>query len=166
MSYPINFYGYKLNKEDEIVMEKMGIFLKKISGKFVHVHPVDVVQFNDTVQLDKNGISFGNKIKMFSEGETKWKLPDIKKLHADGDEKLRKKAVDTLKIIGEDIKNCNEKPEIEQESYVEKDGIKFGKLQDIQITEEEAEHLKKIRELLGGGTIVIKKGDLILEVSL
>lgn len=35
----------------------------------------------------------------------------------------------------------------------------------INITEQEAEHLKKIKDILGGGRMVITKGDLRIEVE-
>ena len=48
---------------------------------------------------------------------------------------------------------------------VEKDNISFGIGANIEITEQEANYLKKIRDLLGGGKMVITKGDLRIEVE-
>lgn len=166
MVYPISFYGYKISKEDEKVMKKMGKFLEKISGKCVHVHPTDVLTYNHEVELHSNGAVFGPKVKRFSTGKAKWQLPDIKELHTDGNPDLRLKAMAILQTIGEEIKDYKEEePEKKQESYVERDGVKFGDIQDIKLTMKEAEHLKNIRNLLGGGKIVIKKGDITVEIE-
>ena len=46
------------------------------------------------------------------------------------------------------------------------EGITVGGLgADIIITEKEAEHLKKVKDLLGGGKMVITKGNLRIEVG-
>lgn len=57
--------------------------------------------------------------------------------------------------------------EDEVQTYVETpEGITVGGIGAmIEITPEEAEHLRKIRDILGGGKMVIQKGDLRIEVE-
>jgi hypothetical protein len=167
MAYNIEFYGYKLTKDDISIMEKMESFLKQASGKTVIVHPIDVLQYDQPINLSPNGVSFGTQLKRFSNGNCNWQLPDIKKLYPNGDQKLRKEAMNILQSLANHIKQNEEdlQPKEEQEIYVEKNGIKFGELGQIQITEKEAEHLRNIKEILGGVKIVIKKGDITIEVE-
>jgi len=71
-----------------------------------------------------------------------------------------------MEFIDDIIENFSHKNE-EDKMYVEApNGITVGGAgADIQITEEEAIHLKKIKDILGGGKIVIQKGDLRIEVE-
>lgn len=165
MIYQINFYSYKLTEDDRKIMQKMALFLEKTSGKAILMKPVDVLLYNDSCRLDYDGVMFGEKVEQFAECKCKWLLPPIVKLHADGDKDLRRKAMGILHSLAEEIKNKVENPEDKQESYVEEQGVKFGNLQDIELTEKEAEHLKNIKKILGGGKIVIKKGSVTVEVE-
>jgi len=95
-----------------------------------------------------------------------WELPDLCELENKPENKaMRKRAFEKLKAIIEFIKNDTaiEEKKICVET---EDKVTIGRINsDICITEQEAKYLKQIRDLLGGGKMVIQKGDLRIEVE-
>ena len=96
--------------------------------------------------------------------------PHLKELTT-GKDKVEKKK-DVVRIIDEFIEYLMVPKPVESiiepvvEAVIEQQGIKFGSLfGDILITEQEATHLKKIKDILGGGKMVITKGELKVEVE-
>jgi hypothetical protein len=102
------------------------------------------------------GESFGN--------ENTYVLPSADDMMSD--DSLKAEGWNEVKVLAEEL-NSIRIPIAKPDSVaVEKEGITFGGIgADIQITTDDAEHLKKIRDLLGGGKMVITKGDLKIEVE-
>lgn len=82
--------------------------------------------------------------------------------------KIKKEVASTIDQLVLDLlskeEHEDENPKVE--SCIEKNEIKFGLTSgDILITEEEATHLKKIKDIIGGGKMIITKGDLRIEIE-
>lgn len=79
-----------------------------------------------------------------------------------GDSNFRITTWETIKTV---IELINAKKNDTQ--YIEKQNAKVGpnKNADIILSEEETKALKRIKDFLGGGVIVIKKGDLEIRIE-
>jgi hypothetical protein len=167
-----NVYGTNLTKEDISLIKKMMGTLKKDDVP-VQYTIIDVATTEEGKEVNKESIIFGmfvkSQIEIIEDIET-WTLPDIKKLHNKEDNKdFRKSAQKIFAEIQEylqrdTVEEAKEEPS-KQENFVEYKGYKFGEIGDIIITEKEAEHLNKIKSLLNGSKMVIKKGDITIEVE-
>lgn len=173
----ITFYGMDIDKEGKEIINKIISFIQKDESREYKTSIVDVKSI-DPERIDYPAIIFGQVAKRLIEIDESlphWTLPPLESLLTNKENKeSRERAFEELKEIKEFIKKYSLEDHLDAEdqlaeeqdySYVEKDSVKFGDFGDINITEREAEHLKKIKDILGGGKIVIRKGDLVLEVG-
>lgn len=97
-----------------------------------------------------------------------WMLPELSKLVDTEENRETRMAVgEQIKAIGQELKVWVEKqleaPSVHVETH---EGITIGLAgTDILITESQADYLKRLKDLLGGGKMVITKGDLRIEVE-
>ena len=120
-----------------------------------------------------NKLVFGNIAlkNMDAENEDYILMPPLEKLfkHKDNIENIqtgKEKISEFIKVIL--ASQTKKEKEEEKKSYIElSDGTTVGLIgTDIILTEEEAETLKKIRDLFGDGKMVLEKGDLKITVDI
>jgi len=92
-----------------------------------------------------------------------YKAPLLSLMLGDNGYSYKVEANEVFKEVIETINKANSKTETEV--YVEHQGVTFGPGGDINITEEEAEYLKKIKDIIGGGTVTITKGNIKLKIE-
>ena len=173
----IDLVLWKATESDTSLAMKIGSSISSnvvestINPPVIRVSNVSAMEYSEPTTKHSIVIVFGDLARgMLSAQENIYLLPEISRLHAHPkNTESRRQAAEITKIICAKIKEmCLEKSvENKQTEHVETDtGIKVGRSGfDINITEQEAEYLKKIRDLLGGGKIVITKGDLKIEVE-
>ena len=167
MNIDLEVYASKVNEEDKNIIKRMISFIEK-DEKVKIKHKVIDPMVVEVESVAENSFVFGETTKRLLpiEDIKTFLFPDIKTLHTHHDSRVM--ANNILQIAKEEFEVIDI-PQIEQEEtkevYVEKEGVKFGDLQQITITEKEAEHLKKIKDILNGGKIIIRKGDIEIEVS-
>ena len=71
----------------------------------------------------------------------------------------------TFEVVQQCVSDCLARET--NTNYVEKDNVKVGNDEhaDIIINEQEITHLKKIRDFLGGGTVIIKKDNKEIRID-
>ena len=164
MSKSIRAYVYKATKEELLVAKNLlGILSKDLS---IDEIPIDDVYSVVPMQADVI-VYFGKRAKTDAiEGaRIVTALPELARLvKNDENTKTRQTAFAHIKGLVIELQKPEELP---TEVHIETPaGIKVGRAGlDINITAEEATYLKQIRDLLGGGKMVITKGDLKIEVE-
>lgn len=154
----ITLVGWKETKETLATLNSIKSFVEKEIGFNTSI----VDAYRTTVEGEFYYIYFGEDAKNYSEHkEAKglWTMPTVKKLSKD-----RKNNIVVLKKILTEIKEKTEKP---VQVYTEtEDGITLGKEAcNINITEQEVQYLKSLRDLLQGSKMIISKGDIKIEVQ-
>jgi hypothetical protein len=99
-----------------------------------------------------------------------WLLPDIKSLYPrQENKKHREEAFVYIRQIGKEMDElCEEMKEeaAKAQKYIQLENTTIGlENTDILISEQEAEYLKKIKDIFGGGKMTITKGDIKIEVE-
>ena len=159
----IALIGWNLKTEDIELLERIKKFILDISNK--HEVVIDDIKSSGNAEYDDPCLVFGYKAINYTKFNNKhWQLPNTRTLLSNNEEK-RLAARTIQEAIN--ILSVEEEPVVPTEMCVEtEDGTKVGpSFGDIQITAEEADHLKKIRDILGGGKMVLTKGDLRLEIN-
>lgn len=157
-------YVWKVPKELHKTLEGIATFVSNGIGEEVKV---DDLSCMEECNCD-NVLYFGGNVSRYinqAKHKNQWEFPDIEVLTNTDENKItRKVAFDKLKAVIEYIsqhKTEDKKVFIEMPS-----GVTFGRIDaNILISEQEATYLKQIRNLLGGGKMVITKGDIRIEVE-
>ena len=154
----------------EVIIDHLSTETRESAALAGTIH--DVITHGD-LDTDKPCIAFGAG----AEGNTKtssklWLMPLVSALvpsddnvdsRREGLKLIKEMAPELDKVILSTVAKANEEP---IETFVEKDGVTIGQAGvDIEITEAEAKYLKRIKDLLGGGKMVVTKGDLRIEVE-
>lgn len=91
-----------------------------------------------------------------------WRAPELSLLF--GSNKIyREQLTETFNEIKEELGRAEQ--EEKKVLQVEKQEVTFGKNAQINITPQEVEYLKGIKDILGGGAIIIKKDDLEIRIE-
>jgi len=142
-----------------------GLFLKEKKDFKVVIH--DIKTLGEQTYKDPC-IVFNSEANNYCEFNDKtWTVPALKTMRINEPTREENK-VTVFNVLNSIIKEVDtQKDEEPTKIHVEKSKLKFGDndLCDIKITEREADHLKKIRDILGGGTMIIKKGDIELKIT-
>ncbi len=126
---------------------------------FEDVSPYELQKYEDKVYVFALGNLAIERCMYDSE------LPDIKLMVGGQYKREAWDQVQSAAIIISDRLAQIEAPPVTKVVETEEEITVGGIGADIQMTLEEAEHLKKIKDLLGGGKMVITKGDLKIEVE-
>lgn len=170
----IDAYGIQLTKEDIKLIEKILDTIKKNYTGTISSNIIDIgiEEYSATPRALIFGRFVEEQMAEKIEDSRVWVFPDVKKLHKKPENKEQRDIATTrIQSVIEDLayeiieEEVVEEEKEETELYVEKNGTTFGKIADICITEKEAEYLRKIKDLLAGSKIVIKKGDITIEVE-
>jgi hypothetical protein len=174
-NYDVVFVGFQISKEGWELLDKVQHAITKLveeAGykKDIHTVTFDLVSYeaDRDVFEDSWTYVYGETAKKnLKEQPVPWtSLPAIKDILSNPE--IRREANDKLKdSIPELVKWLNRTPVEEVKTCVETpSGLTVGTTGcDFCVTEKEAEYLKKILDILGGGKMVITKGDLRIEVE-
>jgi hypothetical protein len=164
MSRSIRAYVYKATKAELQVAKNLLSVLSK--GLGLEEIPIDDVYSVNPDHADV-AICFGGFIQDdVTAGVNKVvKLPGLPML-IKNEKNIHTRQI-TFNTITQLVSELQQPEEPPTEAFIETPaGIKVGRAGlDINITAEEANYLKQIRDLLGGGKMVITKGDLRIEVE-
>jgi len=167
----IHIVTWGLNQQDLVLIQGIQKYLEKLledNKKEYRVVLNDIKTIGETTYKTPC-VVFGNECDTYCKFTGKlWKLPSLKTMRLG-----KKTCKDNKQLVLEQLTNIakNIDKKITQkptEKYIETNtGVKVGdsKICDIQITKQEATHLKNIKDILGGGTMIIKKGDIELEID-
>lgn len=98
-----------------------------------------------------------------SQNET-WRAPSVSLMQTSDARRYKIRVNEILVEIIESIKRGNNVAQTE--THIETNqGTTVGLNANIKITTEEAEYLKTIKEIVGGGTVVIKNGDTEIRIE-
>jgi len=160
------FYVWDIEEKEKETLNNMGGALNHLADTFIkkelrlHFRVFDGNK-HEAEPLNNNLIiCFGHEaIDACSHYQEIIEMPSVKSINRECE--LKKEAWSILQVVA----NLIAEGEIPITKSVEKDNVSFGIGADIEITEQDANHLKKIRDLLGGGKMVITKGKLRIEVG-
>lgn len=158
--------GMGMTQEEHRLATKIGRVLidkAKEEGKELDVIIHDVKVHGDV--SPEIAILFGNIMGVDTSSGSCYHGPPLERMMSDGPSVIALKHI-VMEFMDDIVRKIPTEEE-EVHTYVETPkGITVGGIGAmIEITEKEAEHLKKIRDILGGGKMVIQKGDLRIEVE-
>jgi hypothetical protein len=166
MKTTVYLCGMGMTEEECALANKIGGVLRdkaKEQDKEINVIIHDVEVHGDADP--EVAILFGNVIGIRTENKSVYHAPKLSRMMS-VNEDVNALKMRVMEFIDE-IVSLLPAEEDQTKQFVETpEGITVGGIgADIQITEKEAEHLKKIKDILGGGKMVIQKGDLRIEVE-
>ena len=164
----VTFYTWKLEANQLSLIDNIHLTLEKLIGEDINKSIIELASYGDWVHKDGWGVLFGQCRGVSDPNNMTIMLPALELLNPIADnEKYRKDAYDTLKAFVFSINNNIESlAESTKVCAVSKEGYTIGKSDtDFQISDIEIEYAKKIRDLLGGCTIRITKGDMKIEIT-
>jgi hypothetical protein len=173
--YDVVFVGFQISKEGWELLDKAQNAITKLAQKAGYEKQIRTVTF-DLVSYDITKEEFADSWtyiygevakKNLKEQPVPWtSLPAIKDILSNPE--VRTEANEKLQAsIPELVKWLSREKVEEVKTHVETaTGLTAGTIGcDFCITDKEAEYLKKIKDILGGGKMVITKGDLKIEVE-
>lgn len=168
----ISVFVWSMMTEEKDVLDKILQFLNSKTKKDLIFNVLDLRTVEDSEEnYNHPMIVFGSNAAAFMEY-----LPNSLRfdtyelaglLPKEGNKKRRTAALKKIEEIAnwlddyEENNNWEKKVELPNKATVSSD----SGVGDIQITEQEAESLLKIKELLNGSKIVLTKGDIVIEVQ-
>jgi hypothetical protein len=160
MTKKIVLISSNITEPQKVFLNNISIGIKKLADFEVSIYDPSVYEYD----IKDPCILFGNckyVIEKWDDTILSFQFPSIKELMES--EEARKNTKEKLKKIVLDLSEDKE----EVEKYIETpSGVTVGPLGcDVLITEHEATYLKNILDILGGGKIIITKGDLKIEVE-
>jgi len=144
----------------------------KIKDYFISLFDSDIsVKIDDLKNIGETTyenlcVVFGTTAKNYINHDVLWEVPALSTmLPGEGYVKNKRSAMRTLRRVAEELKT--EKEEIPITTHLETpQGVTVGSEgYDINITEQEVDHLKNLKKILGGGKMVVIKGDIRIEVE-
>jgi hypothetical protein len=162
------FVGWDLTKEETELLDRIKEYFINLTDNKLTVKIEDLKVFGEKTYAS-SCIIFGNVANQYvvASKYKKWLVSEPKRMLPDYDDYLayKKKTFDVLQEASVAILKASKEEPISV--HIETpEGITVGPDGcQINITESEAEHLKTIRDILGGGKMVITKGDLRIEVG-
>lgn len=162
----VTFYTWKIDKDGAKIIEGIGTVLDKMLGEETEKETIELASYGEFVHQEGWGICFGhlNKITDGTDGQI-MEFPVLELLRRGKDNtQYREAALESLEVLANAIKDdVKEEPTT---THVETQGVSVGEAgTDIQVAPHEIDYLNKIKDLLGGGKVVITKGDVRIEVE-
>jgi hypothetical protein len=164
---PIYLAAWNITKEEHELAERVRKFIintlpEELRSRDIKIHDLKV--YGDLVS-DGPVLLFGTANGQDVSAEPVFHVCKLKDMLGEDHLKHKRKVTKKIEELTAYIESSESESKVEK--YIETpEGITVGGIgADIQITEEEANHLKRIKEILGGGKMVITKGDLKIEVE-
>ena len=164
----ITFYTWKLGKDQNIIIERIHSAIEHLLEEELRSKTIELASYGEFEHPPNTwGIKFGTCRGVIDPDKITIELPPLELLTSSEENKQHKiDAYNSIKILVNATKVPPEKKEIEHLCAVTKEGITVGQEgTDIQISLQEIEYAKKIKDLLGGCTIRITKGNITFEVE-
>ena len=169
---------YNANKDKVAIANKIfqlitGNYVnKELSKEFNLKSKVYDVKIYGDLETSQPTIEFGQIANNATSTKgPNWTLHSLDNLvQTTENRKHREETLEFLPKIGRQINlyltELKEEKKEQKNNYIEHEGITIGLAEtDILVTESEAEYLKRIRDLFGGGKVIITKGDLKIEIE-
>jgi hypothetical protein len=172
----VNFFLWKATKEDLVTAKKIADILvsrcSTLSNGAIKVEAniQDLYSYSaGEEEIEDPTIVFGTTCRgqvQVTNSDLCWQLPPIGSLTDRKNEKVRQDSYNELLKIASAIYGHYSKSDEKINSHVEtKEGVTIGLSgTDIKLTKDEIDNLLKIKELVGGGKMVITKGSIRIEV--
>lgn len=163
MEAKIAFCGWELTDPQLALLGKIATKLQKMSPLIEEVHCTDIKAL-EAPEADVY-VAFGDiAFNSISGMKEVWRAPSVSLMETADARRYKLRVNEILTEIVESLKRGEDIAQTK--AHVEtKDGVTVGLDANIKVTTEEAEYLRTIKELVGGGTIVIKKGDTEIRIE-
>ena len=161
------FVVWGANKKETELIEGIKKYTENLFGDQEVEITVDDLKTLGEKTYETPCVIFGGVARSGANYQSGWLVPSLNMMlpEQDGYIKYKKKTMDTLAQAVAYILTAK-KPEPTTTCVETPEGITVGPDGcQINITEAEAAHLKKIKEILGGGKMIITKGDVKIEVE-
>jgi hypothetical protein len=161
----LTFYPWRAGEPELQLLERIAKTLASLADQPVDWSVREIASYGEVVHDTGWGITFPNTTQNVSaENDQCVELPTLDLLFPEPRNKqFRQGAYETLEMVAGATK---EEKEPEAKLVVESpEGHTVGKKgTDFEISEQELEYAKKIRDLIPGCSITIKKGDMQIKV--
>jgi len=161
------FVVWDVGEKEQKLLYSIEVYVRKLfNGQQVKIHIDDLKTLGEK-NYDIPCVVFGSLADSCAEYKERWLVPDLKMMLPNHENFMthKKTTMDTLLQAATAVLEAKE-PEPVTTHVETPEGITVGADGcQINITEAEATHLKNIKNILGGGKMVITKGDLKIEVS-
>lgn len=162
------FYGWKISKESKMLFSRMEkAIIGMVKDQELSIEVIDVATYGEIDHTEGWGLVFGKAVKQVTDCNGRLLgLPEEELLINRSEETrpYREAALETLRAIADHIRAKPSEAPIH--AAIVKDGVSVGQEgTDIVIPEGTIRYIQQIRDLLGGGTIEITKGDLKIEIK-
>jgi hypothetical protein len=166
----VNVFVWKASKEQIKLAERVALAIQKDMESTMEFQVWDLSSYTPDPKDNSPAIIFGQMAATQVANHNMaicWRMPDLDKLEPKPENKKdRASATNKLPEIARTLEAYYKQTKESWESKVEVENATVGVgVGDIQLSQSEIDNLLKIKELLGGGTIVLKKGDIKIEVS-
>lgn len=163
MDFRIALCGWEESANTRKLIEKIRDKLVTMSEDILSINIVDL-KTEEAPEVDIY-ITFGDlAYTALADKEEVYKCPKTTLMFSNTAQSYKTEAFNILKEVVETISRA--KKIQQRELYVEtNNGTTVGLNANIKITTEEAEYLKTIKDIVGGGTIVIKYGNQEIRIE-
>lgn len=163
----VNVFVWKASQEQLSLVERIVQVIQDKTNVTIEFQIQDTYSITPSTE-DVPTITFGKMARTQVPNGTSllYRLPDLRQLEPLPDNKTtRLEVADKLSQIAQRLTQYAEQTEEAVEITVETQGTSIGVgAGNIQLTQDEIDNLLKIKQLLNGGTVIIKKGDIRIEV--
>lgn len=161
----LTFYPWKAGDPELELLSRVAKTLAQLTDQEVKWEVREIASYGEVVHSTGWGITFTNTTKsVVSENDQCVEFPTLELLFPEPQNKqFRQGAYETLEMVAEATKR---EKEPEAKLVVESpEGHTIGKEDaDFKMSEKELEYARKIRDLIPGCSITIKKGDKQIKV--
>jgi len=161
------FVVWDAGEKERKLLDGIEVYVRKLfKDEKVKIQIDDLKAIGET-SYDIPCIIFGGVADTCAEYKERWLVSDLKMMLPDHEGFMKHKK-STMDVLTEAVSHllAAKEPEPISTHLETPEGITVGPDGcQINITEAEAIHLKNIKDILGGGKMVITKGDLKIEVE-
>jgi hypothetical protein len=167
--YDIYFYTWKLEPGQRDLVNRIGTTLDNLLDEETNKTIIEIISYGEVMHSNGWGIVFDHITHVIDDTNGQIiELPNLCLLTNDRNNKnkdFRSAAFESLEMLAKAIKGYT-KPEKTKIEVVTQEGCTISKQNsDFNITDQEIEYIKKVRDLLDCSQIKITKGDLIVELK-
>lgn len=162
----VNVFVWKATKEQLELVNRITKVIQDAAPQEIKFNIQDVSSFTPEAGNIDPTITFGKMAQtQIPHGvDLSWKLPDLKQLEpTEANKQTRVQVATQLKEIASILAKELKTEELTTHVEIQNTSIGVG-LGEIQLTQDEIDSLLKIKQLLNGGTVVLQKGDIRIEV--
>jgi len=163
------FFIWKKDEETPGLVERITSTIERLANLSIEPDIWEVSTYGDNISVEGIGIAFGElayRNVLDKPNLEVWLLPPQDKLLTDsGDTSSREAAYEVVQEIAYSLKNAERAEKISIHAETPEGATVGQENTNIQITPEELDFARKLKELLKGCKMVITKGDLEIKVE-